>query len=169
MRALVGHDDVGERVVERLALRVEPLEAAPVGGERPSAAPAARPRRVDVDVDPDDEVIGERLAHGRRADRAAPECQDTRPGVAEQLERDALLGRPERGLAIGREHLRDRLAEPAGDHVIDVDRARAQRLGRGPGGGRLAGAHEADHRHHPVIADRGRDLLYARRHPIRFS
>ena len=152
MRALVGHDDVGERVVQRLALGVQALKAPRSAA---SGRPLPRQRAQAVSTSTSIHTTSCRASASRTAAEptAPPPSARTRVrGVAEQLERDALLGRPERGLSVRGEHLGDRLAEPLVDHLVDVDRDRAERLRRGPGGGRLAGAHEPDHRHDPAIA-----------------
>ena len=100
-----------------------------------------------------DRVGAERAAAERHEPRAVG-----RPAV-EQLERHPLLDRPERGLPVGGEDLRDRLAGAALDLGVGVDRDPARRLRERLRRGRLAGAHEADDRHRPV--DQAGD------HPIR--
>src|SRR6202020_622892 len=111
-----------ERLVQRLALGVQALERRLIGRQRPAAAPAPPPGGVDVDVDPHHEGARECATTGGGADRAAAECQHARPGLIEQLERDALLRRPERRLPIFGEHAPDRLAEALDDYLVAIER-----------------------------------------------
>ena len=69
----------------------------PAGGRSPVHA---LPRRLEVDVEPDHEVLGERVAHRLGPDRAAAEREHRARPPVEQLERDPLLGRAERRLAV---------------------------------------------------------------------
>ena len=160
-------DDLGQLLVQRLALAVQPLELSAIGGQRPGGPLAAQPGGRAVDIDPDDEMLGERGPHRRRGDGPSAEREHARPGGAQQLERDTLLGLPEHALSILAEDPVDRLAEPLLDHVVDVNRARTERLGGAARGGRLTGAHEADHRDHAALAARRVGELQSRCHPIR--
>ena len=87
----------------------------------------------------------QRLPDALGAKRPAPQGDDLLPGSAfEQLEHQGLLARPERRLALAVEERGDRLPQLAREQRVGVQRPAAERSGGLPGGGRLAGAHEAD-------------------------
>ena len=139
----VGEDGVRERVVERAALGVQRLEALAVARQRP---PPARtlPRDNRIDVEQHDDVALERVTHARRADRPAAERDRRAWRRGEQLAHDLLLQRAERGFAMRGEVVLDRPPETLLDDRVGVDGPAAERRRRRTGGGRLAGAHEAD-------------------------
>src|SRR6185503_17493294 len=78
-------------------------------------------------------------------DRAAAQGDHVaRAGALEQLDAQRLLARAERRLAVAVELLLDRVAELLLEQPVGVQRARAEDRGDVAGGGRLAGAHEAE-------------------------
>ena len=160
--------DIGERGVDRLARRVQPRELVAVAGERTSAALRSGPRDLEVDVDPHDEVLPQRGAHGIGGDRAAPEGQHGRVATVQQLERHLLLYRAERGLPVLGEHPLDRFSEPLLDRAVDVDRLGPERPRHARRRGRLSRAHEpdADDR---AVGGAGARKGQAPFHPIRSS
>jgi hypothetical protein len=104
-------------------------------------------------------VGAQRLAHALGSHRAAAQRQHAPARALEQLQHHLLLAFPEGRLALAVEERRDRLAEPALELVVRVERPDPElRRGRACGRG-LAGAHEAD--------EHQRSLRYARLHPIR--
>jgi hypothetical protein len=140
---------------------VQGAEPVAVARQRAAAAAGAAPRRVGVDVEEDDGVALQQLAHARGRDGAAAERDDRGVVALEQVAHDVLLERPERALAVAGEVGLDRRAEARLDLVVGVDRAAAERGRCGAGGRRLAGAHEAD--------EDERAYAVRRVHPIRFS
>ncbi len=85
-----------------------------------------------------------------------------RVALAQQLERDLLLGGAEGRLAVLGEDLLDRLARAQLDLAVDVDRQRAEPGRDRPGGRGLARSHEADADDRPPVGS-GQEP----RHPIR--
>ena len=116
-------DRVGHRGVERLAIAVKLRKARPVARERPSRATGAPPRVLGVDLELDHRVGAERLAHALGFHRAATQRQHAAAHALEQLQHYLLLARPERRFALAVEERRDRLAEPALELVVRVERA----------------------------------------------
>ena len=114
MRALGPDHQIGELRVQRFALCIEDAKASAVGGQRAPAALAAQPRRLDVHVDPDDEMAPQRLPDAPRLDRAAAQGENarTRPSGVQQLERDLFLSGAESALAILGEDAGNGFAKP---------------------------------------------------------
>ena len=138
VRALVRNDDVGELVIERLAIGVQALERGPIGGQRPPAALTARPGSVDINVNPDHQMVGQSGAYRRRADRAPAEGEDPRslvPTRAEEFQGQLLLGSPEGRLAVLGEDPSNRLAESLLDDAVNVHRGGAESPGDAGCGG----------------------------------
>ena len=80
------HDAVGvvarasaDLVVERAAQLEAAAELALVLRERAIAVTRALPRRLDVDVEDDDELVAQQLPNLGRLDRAAADRDDRRP------------------------------------------------------------------------------------------
>ena len=144
MRALGRHGHVRQPGVDRLALSIEAFELGALAGERPVAALTPRPRHVEADVEPYDQMLGQGGPDALVANRATAQRQHLRACRCEELERHLLLHRAEFRLAVLGEHPVDRLAEPILDHAVDVDGGRAERPRGALGRGRLAGAHEPD-------------------------
>ena len=138
-----GEDRVGELRVDGLSLGVQRLEAVPVLGQRPLAALDPPPRLLGGDLEPDDDVAAERFADPLRAHRPAAERDHAAVGVLEQLAHLGGLEASELLLAATPEEPRDRHPELALEQLVGLDRLQAGGA-RGVGGGRLAGAHEAD-------------------------
>ncbi len=65
--------DVSEAGVERLTVAVALVELIAVPRQRPVAVLAPGPRRVGVDIDPDDEMSAQRLSDRGRRDRPTAE------------------------------------------------------------------------------------------------
>jgi hypothetical protein len=145
-------------------------EAGLVARERTPLAGRAAPGLVRLHLEVDDGVAPERLAHGLRAERATAERHHARVGAPEQLEHHLLLARAEGGLALAVEEVLDRLAEPALELVVGVERLCVEPAGERPRCARLPGAHEADE--HERTGPGGRRALARggagyRLHPIR--
>ena len=161
-RARRRDDHICDLLVKGGTARVELLEPGGIGRQRPEAA-AVRdppPSLVHVDVEPDDGRLADRVPDPVGAKRAAAEPDDTDRRVSQQLEGHPLLDLPKRCLTIAGEYVLDTETEPLLNHLIDVDRAGAER----PRGGRLAGPHEANQRDLC-----GRRVRHRRRHAIRRS
>ena len=142
--SLAGDDHVGERLVDGLALAVQGVELRALAGQRPVAARHALPRGGRIDVDPDDAMLPQRLPHPTRGHGAAAEGQHLAAGSPEQLQRQLLLGLAKRLLPVLGEALRDLLAEPGLQLVVDVEDIRVQRACGTAGSRALPGAHEPD-------------------------
>ncbi len=97
-------------------------------------------------------MAGQRVAHALGEHASAPERDHrVRAGVAQQLAHELLLRRAERLLAVQLELARHRMTEALGQQRVAVERRAAERRGELAGGGRLAGAHEADQDEcHPI-------------------
>ena len=120
----------------------------------------APPRRVEVDVEQDDDVAVERRAHALGVKRPAAEGDDAAVGRLQQRAGELLLGGAEGGLAVAREHVGDRPAELGLEQRVRVVGRDAERGGGLARRARLARPHEADE-------DEGR--VQRRRHPMRSS
>ena len=102
------------------------------------------PRLLGTDLEMHHRVRREGLAHALGSQRAPAERDDARVGPREELEDRLLLARAEGVLALAVEPALDRLPERLLDLAVGVERLDAQVGSGDPGGGRLAGAHEAD-------------------------
>jgi hypothetical protein len=123
------------------------LELLAVARERAPAAGRAPPRAGGVDLEQHHRVRVQRRPYALAQDGAAAERDDLGRAV-EELAHDALLDLAERGLALTVEERLDRSPD------LGLDQRVAVSAGQRAGGGRLAGAHEADedeaHRMKPI-------------------
>jgi hypothetical protein len=119
--------------------------------KRSGTAPDARPGGLRIDLDEHRQrPLFQRLADGRRLDRAAPEREDRRPLVAQRLDGCLPFEQTELRLAALLEQLRNRLLHRPLELPVQVDEATAELLRRHHAERRLASAHEADERDVPV-------------------
>jgi hypothetical protein len=166
-----GQRRVRDACVERGAVGVELVEAAAVARERAALARRAAPRVLGRHLELDDRVVAKRVADPLGAERAAAERDHVGAATPEQRKHDLLLARAERGLAVAVEVGLERLAKLALELTVGVERLGPELGGDGAGGGRLAGAHEADE--HERAAARapalGARAACQRLHPIRSS
>jgi hypothetical protein len=133
-----------QRLVDGLAVALQLLEAAAVARQRAALPGRPPPGLVGADLEVDDRMPVERVAHALRRDRAAPERDHASVRAREQLEHDLLLARAEGGLALAVEEALDRLAERLLELAVGVERLHAELGGGGARGGRLPGSHEPD-------------------------
>ncbi len=162
---------VRQRRVELLAVALELLEAARVASQRTSASGGAPPRVLGAHLELHHRVSRQRIADALGEHRAASERHHAPAGPGQQLQHHLLLTRAEGGLALAVEEGFDRLAQPALELAVGVERLDPH-LGRDrPRGGGLARAHEAHEHDRPARGETGRSLAlrYPRLHPIRSS
>src|SRR5581483_8914760 len=143
-RLRVVRDGVGDLAVERLPVLVEPAEQLLVLGERPRRPSGAAPGEVDVDVDEEDELRGERRAGRRARDRTAPECDDGGLRCRERDPHRVLLDPPELLLPALGEERRDRRPRPLLDRGVEVEERTAEPLRELLAERRLPRSHEPD-------------------------
>src|SRR5207249_3802861 len=98
---------IGDLVVQRLPQLVPPPELGLVARERPAAALRASPRRVDVDVEVNDEGI-ELVEQVPRLDRAAADGDHARFAAVARVADEARFDLPECALALLGEEVPDR-------------------------------------------------------------
>ena len=145
------HGHGGDRGVELVAGRVQQVEGAAVGGQRPAGPGGALPGHVGLDVEPHDLVAAQGGPDALGEHRAAAQGQRAQAGALEQLEHEGLLLGAEGRLAVAREDVGHRRAGALLEHLVGVEGLGIQRAsGRG-----LARAHEPDEdgqpgRLHPI-------------------
>jgi hypothetical protein len=120
------------------------------------------PGVIRLDLQVDDGVTGERLAHALGLERPAAERDHLGVAALQQLADHLGLARAELLFAVTVEERLDRLAEPLLELTVGVEGLGAQLGGQRPGAGRLPRAHEADQDDRAACG-------YARRHPMRSS
>ncbi len=144
---------VCDLLVERLPVAVERVELLGRPRQRPLRAGHPLPGHVRVDVEEDRERARSQVASRPLGEhRAASQSDHRRVSAAKHLAGHLLLDLSEARLAPGREQLRDRLARPLLDLLVEIDEASPEPRRDGFPGARLPGAHEPGERQ--VAAER---------------